>query len=87
MGEEHSAEFWTAVAEHSGDTAFRATEVLETSGHSARESGVVLRFPPQSMTRMDFAVDFIAASVCQTLHYLARRKIYRKQNYEPDARS
>jgi hypothetical protein len=34
-----SAKIWTAVAKRSGDTAFRT---------SACESGVALRFPPQS---------------------------------------
>jgi hypothetical protein len=36
-----SANIWTAVAERSGDTAFEG-------GPSAPESGVALRFPPQS---------------------------------------
>src|ERR1017187_1886005 len=50
---------WTAVAERSGDTAFgRRTAVAAVSDFEWRqarrlsyESGVALRFPPQSMTR------------------------------------
>jgi hypothetical protein len=43
-------EIWTAVAEHSGDTAFSAI---------VPESGVALRFPPQSKigNRMSFATE------------------------------
>jgi hypothetical protein len=43
-------EIWTAVAERSGDTAFSAAVL---------ESGVALRFPPQSKTgnRMSFATE------------------------------
>ena len=43
---------WTAVAERSGDTAFGRME--ESRGKNifrAGESGVALRFPPQSKTR------------------------------------
>jgi hypothetical protein len=40
---------WTAVAERSGDTAFRAGHALSGSPNlGAGQSGVALRFPPQS---------------------------------------
>jgi hypothetical protein len=40
------------VAERSGDTAFGRTEIfLKNENIQAHESGVALRFPPQSMTR------------------------------------
>jgi len=38
--------FWTAVAERSGDTAFRAPHPFQ--------SGVALRFPPHSKTAANF---------------------------------
>ena len=43
---------WTAVAERSGDTAFGRTKISRIQDDPrACESGVALRFPPQSMTR------------------------------------
>ena len=46
-----SARSWSAVAERSGDTAFARTEPVEMFlGCRALESGVALRFPPQSKT-------------------------------------
>ena len=45
------ARSWTAVAERSGDTAFERTEDFQFyEALRALESGVALRFPPQSMT-------------------------------------
>jgi hypothetical protein len=42
---------WTAVAERSGDTAFARKKISRTHHHHrAHESGVALRFPPQSKT-------------------------------------
>jgi hypothetical protein len=50
--------FWTAVAERSGDTAFgKACGVQINKGCGYPESGVALRFPPQSKSvwsRRDF---------------------------------
>jgi hypothetical protein len=46
---------WTAVAEHSGDTAFGATICCE--------SGVALRFPPQSKPAVA-AQNALCLSVC-----------------------
>jgi hypothetical protein len=41
--------FWTAVAKRSGDTAFeRAGRERVIKNLFSRESGVALRFPPQS---------------------------------------
>jgi hypothetical protein len=43
---------WSAVAERSGDTAFgRTGDFGPIQDFRACESGVALRFPPQSMTR------------------------------------
>jgi hypothetical protein len=42
---------WSAVAERSGDTAFGRMENLRArNDFCALESGVALRFPPQSKT-------------------------------------
>jgi hypothetical protein len=42
---------WSAVAERSGDTAFGRTKNFRVENNfSAVESGVALRFPPQSKT-------------------------------------
>jgi hypothetical protein len=42
---------WSAVAERSGDTAFaRANAKRTDESFRPHESGVALRFPPQSMT-------------------------------------
>ena len=41
-----TGEFWTAVAERSGDTAFRASHPVQ--------SGVALRFPPHSKAAANF---------------------------------
>jgi hypothetical protein len=44
---------WTAVAERSGDTAFARKKISRTHHHHrAHESGVALRFPPQSKTHL-----------------------------------
>jgi hypothetical protein len=48
---EHAPASWTAVAERSGDTAFVRTGRERTiDDFLPRESGVALRFPPQSKT-------------------------------------
>jgi hypothetical protein len=47
----HAIASWTAVAECSGDTAFvRARRERTIDSFRPRESGVALRFPPQSKT-------------------------------------
>jgi hypothetical protein len=46
---EPGQQFWTALAEQSGDSAFERTEaLLRLTTFRAGESGVALRFPPQS---------------------------------------
>ena len=41
---------WSAVAERSGDTAFGREQHVNPEAVSRRQSGVALRFPPQSKT-------------------------------------
>ena len=61
---------WNAVAERSGDTAFERKKIrwIEKN-HRARESGVALRFPPQSMTRqkIHIAEFFICVNPCPSV--------------------
>ena len=48
-----SARTWTAVAERSDDTAIGRTKRFPINENTpAHKSGVALRFPPQSMTRL-----------------------------------
>jgi hypothetical protein len=52
MNTNRSGASWTAVAKRSGDTAFARAENKRTFRDSRpRESGVALRFPPQSKAR------------------------------------
>jgi hypothetical protein len=47
-----SAMSWSAVAERSDDTAFGGRTAAKLAKSQVRESGVALRFPPQSTTRL-----------------------------------
>jgi hypothetical protein len=55
---------WTAVAERSGDTAFARTKHFRVENNPrAVESGVALRFPPQSKTRQ--AGESLGKKICR----------------------